>query len=161
LSKGCPSFSIVRKKEQGFNKLSLSGKQQGRYAMKYPLAFTIALLVATPALAQAADDDIWADDPYAAQDETVLAVDRLLGVLLDLPIGRLASSMPNIEIEGDVREGDTLRDMMVRDNPQAEEELRGKARMATAVIGTMLSEFETMIPELESWGERLGRSLRE
>ncbi|MGP1282488.1 MAG: hypothetical protein ACTS1X_05885 [Parasphingopyxis sp.] len=129
--------------------------------MKYTLAAATALLLATPALAQDGDDDIWDDDPYAQQDETVIAVDRIMDALLDLPIGRLASAMPEVEIEGDVREDDTLRDMMVRDNPGAEEDLRGKARMATAMIGTMLSEVETLLPELERWGERLGRSLPE
>lgn len=125
----------------------------------WPLLVPLAIAITTPALAQ--DEDIWDDDPYAAQDETVLAVDRFMDVLLDLPIGRLANAMPDIEVRGDVRDGDTLRDMMVRTDPNAEEELRGKARMATAVIGTMLSEIETMIPALESWGERLGQSLPE
>lgn len=125
----------------------------------WPLLAPMALAIATPAIAQ--DDDIWDDDPYVAQDETVLAVDRFMGALLDLPVGRLARAMPNVEIEGDIRESDTLRDMMVRDNPEAEEELRGKARMATALVGTMLSEVETMLPALENWAENLGRALSE
>ncbi|MGJ8535639.1 MAG: hypothetical protein ACSHW2_00660 [Parasphingopyxis sp.] len=125
----------------------------------WPLLAPMALAIATPAIAQ--DDDIWDDDPYAAQDETVLAIDRFMGALLDLPVGRLARAMPNVEIEGDIRESDTLRDMMVRDNPEAEEELRSKARMATALVGTMLSEVETMLPALENWAENLGRALSE
>ncbi|QLC24958.1 hypothetical protein HFP57_07900 [Parasphingopyxis algicola] len=127
----------------------------------WPLLAPLALAFATPALAQNADDDIWDNDPYAHQDEAVIAVDRIMDTLLDLPVGRLASAMPDVEVEGDVRPDDTLRDMMVRDNPGAEEDLRGKARMATAMIGTMLSEIETMLPELERWGESLGRSLPE
>ena len=129
--------------------------------MKLPIILAAAALMTTPALAQQSDEDIWDDDPYAAQDETVLAVDNIIGVLLDMPIGRLASIAPNVEMEGDIREGDTVRDMMLRDNPGAEEELRGKARMATAMIRTMLSEFEAFLPELERWGERLGDSLPE
>ncbi|MGP1352903.1 MAG: hypothetical protein ACTS1Z_06230 [Parasphingopyxis sp.] len=125
----------------------------------WPLLAPLALATAAPALAQ--DGDIWDDDPYAAQDETVIAVDRFMDVLLDLPIGRLAGSVPNVEIEGDVRPDDTLRDMMVRNDPNAEEDLRGKARMATAMIGSMLSEIETMIPELESWAERFGNAVPE
>lgn len=125
----------------------------------WPLLAPLALATATPALAQ--DGDIWDDDPYAAQDETVIAVDRFMDVLLDLPIGRLAGSVPSVEIEGDVRPDDTLRDMMVRNDPNAEEDLRGKARMATAMIGSMLSEIETMIPELESWAERFGNAVPE
>lgn len=127
--------------------------------MKYTLAVATALLLAAPALAQ--DDDLWDDDPYAAQDETVLAVDRFMGALLDLPVGRLARAMPDLEIEGDIRESDTLRDMVVRENPEAEEELRGRARMATALVGTVLSEVETMLPALENWAENLGRTLSE
>lgn len=127
--------------------------------MKYTLAVATALLLAAPAPAQ--DDDLWDDDPYAAQDETVLAVDRFMGALLDLPVGRLARAMPDLEIEGDIRESDTLRDMMVRENPEAEEELRGRARMATALVGTVLGEVETMLPALENWAENLGRTLSE
>ena len=64
----------------------------------WPLLVPLALAMATPAAAQ--DEDIWDDDPYAAQDETVLAVDNIIGVLLDMPIGRLASSAPNVEFDG-------------------------------------------------------------
>lgn len=127
----------------------------------WPFLLPLTIALAPPALAQSTDDDIWDDDPYAAQDATVLAVDRFMGALLDLPVGRMARSMPDVEIGGDVRESDTLRDVMVRDNPRAEEELRGKARMATALVGTMLSEVETMLPALESWAENLSRSLSE
>lgn len=85
----------------------------------WPLLALLALACAAPAAAQ--DGDIWDDDPYAAQDETVIAVDRVMDVLLDLPMGQLAGAMPNVEIEVDIREDSTLRDIMVRNDPNAEE----------------------------------------
>lgn len=85
----------------------------------WPLLALLALACAAPAAAQ--DGDIWDDDPYAAQDETVIAVDRVMDVLLDLPMGQLAEAMPNVEIEVYIREDSTLRDIMVRNDPNAEE----------------------------------------
>jgi len=127
----------------------------------WPLLVPLALALASPAFAQAAEEDIWANDPYAAQDETVLAVDSLLGALLDLPIGRLARSMPNVEIEGDIREGDTVRDFVTRDDPEFEEKMRGGARALTGVVANMMQEWATFLPELEAMGERLEQSLPE
>lgn len=129
--------------------------------MKYPIILTAALLITAPAFAQDTGDDIWADDPYAAQDEAVLAVDSLLGALLDLPIGRLARSMPNVEIEGDFRENDTVRDFVTRDDPEFEEKMRGGARALTGVVANMMQEWATFLPELEAMGERLEQSLPE
>ena len=127
----------------------------------WPLVLLLAIILAAPAVAQEPDEDIWSDDPYAAQDETVLAVDRLLGALLDLPIGRLAQSMPNVEIEGDFHEDDTVRDFVTRDDPEFEEKMRGGARALTAVVGTMMQEFAAFLPQLEAMGEQLEQSLPE
>lgn len=127
----------------------------------WPLLIPLAIAFAAPAFAQDTDDDIWADDPYAAQDEAVLAVDSFLGALLDLPIGRLAQSMPNVEIEGDIREDDTLRDFVTRDDPEFEEKMRGGARALTGVVANMMQEFAAFLPELEAMGERLEQSLPE
>jgi hypothetical protein len=104
-----------------------------------------------------ANADIWDDDPYAGSDEAVLAVDRLVSVLLDMPVGSIAAAMPEAELSRDVRRGDTLRDVMERQDPELETQVRGGARALTAVIGDMSRRLTTMMPELESWGRSLRR----
>lgn len=125
-----------------------------------PLAPALALALATPALAQD-EGDIWADDPYAEQDDMVLAVDELVGALLDMPVGRIANALPPDIVDRDmeIRPGDTVRDMALREDPNFEENVRGGARAMTSVVGNMVREFTAIIPELEAMAGRLGRTL--
>ncbi|MBC2778654.1 hypothetical protein [Parasphingopyxis marina] len=101
--------------------------------------------------------DIWDDDPYAQSDETVLMVDRFVSTLLDMPVASIAAALPQADIAGDVRPGDTLRDVMERENPELETQMRGGARALTAMIGDMSRQLTTMMPELESWSRRMRR----
>lgn len=125
-----------------------------------PLAPALALALATPAMAQD-EGDIWDDDPYAEQDDMVLAVDALIGALLDMPVGRIAAALPEEMVETDVeiREGDTLRDIGSREDPAFEENLRGGARAMTAVVGTMMQELTGVLPELDRMADRLRGAL--
>ena len=109
----------------------------------------------------ATDDDIWNDDPYAEQDEAVLAVDRFVGTLLDMPIGGLAGALPGMEIDEEVRPGDTLRDVGERRDPDFERNLRSQARAMTGVIGHMMRRLSAATPALEDWAERMGDAARD
>jgi hypothetical protein len=140
-----------------------------RLYLAAPLLIVPAFLLAAPAMAQdgglppPANPDVWDDDPYADTDETVLAVDRFVSALLDMPVGQIAAAIPEAEISGpndsmDVRDGDTLRDVLARDDPEFETRLRGGARALTGVIGEMSRNLSTMLPALESWGRRIRRS---
>lgn len=120
-----------------------------------PLSLCIA---AAPALAQAHDDAAFEAEieRQEAIDETVIAVDSLVGALLDMPVGALAGALPPETLGGArAREGDTLRDLGTRHDPAFEENLRGGARAMTAVIGNMMQRLETNLPALERWSEEL------
>ena len=108
------------------------------------------------AIPPAAGADIWDDDPYAEQDETVLAVDGVIDMLLDLPIAGMEGLLPDRSMARDVRPGDTVRDVLVRNDPGAEEQLRGGARAATAVIGQMIQRFGGMLDGLDGLAEGFG-----
>ena len=124
------------------------------------LAAPLLAALATPALAQNADD-VWDDDPYAEADETVLAVDRVMDALLDMPIGRFARALPEAEMTRDVRPDDTLRSYGTREDPAFEEQMRGGARAMAGMATQMIGRLSEMVPELEAMGERLGDALPE
>lgn len=123
--------------------------------MRHRLATTLAIMLAAPALAQASDEDA----AFAAEierqeqlDEAVLAVDRLVEAVLDIPVGPLADALPGETLgAAQVRQGDTVRDLGSRDDPAFEENVRGGARAITAVIGDMMQQFTARMPELEGW----------
>jgi len=121
----------------------------------------LLLLFAAPLQAQSAEADIWDDDPYSGEDEAVMAVDRLVGALLDLRVGRLAHAFPDVAIEGDIREDDTVRDLMSREDPAIEEKIRGGARVMTGLVTSMMREFSTLLPELEAMGEQMREAIPE
>lgn len=109
-------------------------------------------------VAPPAGDDIWDDDPYAGQDGTVLAVDGIIDMLLDMPAAGMENLLPDRERARTVRRGDTLRDVLVRNDPDAEEQLRGGARAATAVIGQMIQRFTGMLGGIGGMAEGFGTS---
>lgn len=118
-----------------------------------------AAMIATPALAQdSADDAEFLVDIERQErlDEAVLAVDRLLDTVLDMPVGQLAEALPS-ETLGDarVREGDTVRDLGSRTDPAFEENVRGGARAMTAVLGNMMQEFAAKAVELGAESSQL------
>jgi hypothetical protein len=121
----------------------------------------LLLLIAAPLQAQPADADIWDDDPFAGEDEAVMAVDRLVGALLDLRVGRLARAFSDVTIEGNIRENDTVRDLMTREDPAIEEKIRGGARAMTGLVTSMMREFSTLLPELEAMGEQMREAMPE
>lgn len=128
--------------------------------MKPALALVAALLTSAPAVAQTAEDDEFLAEVERQErlDEAVLAVDRLVGAILDMPVGRLAEIAPPGSVEGEVRPGDTIRELGTRRDPAFEENVRGGARAMAAVVGNMVQQFETMMPELRAWGERVGEA---
>ena len=125
------------------------------------LTAPLLLALAAPLAAQTADEDIWADDPYAETDETVMAVDRFMEALLDLPVGRFADAVPEADIGRDIYPDDTLRSLGTREDPAFEERMRGGARAMAGMATQMVSRLAEMIPELEAMGEELGEALPE
>lgn len=129
--------------------------------MRIALLAVPLFALALPAQAQTADEDLWDDDPYAQSDETVLAVDRLMDALLDLPVGRLADAVPEADLGREVRPDDTLRSLGTREDPAFEERLRGGARAMAGMATQMVGRLGELLPELEAIGEELGEALPE
>ncbi|MCA1748134.1 MAG: hypothetical protein ABR601_06820 [Parasphingopyxis sp.] len=125
------------------------------------LTVPLFAVLAVPAQAQTADEGLWDDDPYAEADETVLAVDRVMDAVLDLPVGRLAGAVPEADLARDIRPGDTLRSLGTREDPAFEERMRGGARAMAGMATQMIGRLSEMMPELEAMGERIGDALPE
>lgn len=135
--------------------------------MRKPFLFALPLvaLAAAPAFAQgtaAEDEEFLAEiEQQEELDATVLAVDGLVGAILDMPVGEFVRALPETAMAREVRPGDTVRDMGSRDNPDFEEQVRGGARAMTAVLGSMAQRFTAMLPELEAMGRRIGEAAGE
>lgn len=122
-------------------------------------AAPLLVLLALPVQAQPADEDIWADDPYAESDELVVAVDGIMEALLDLPVGRIARAVPEADLGREVRPDDTLRSLGTREDPAFEERVRGGARAMTGMATEMIGRFAELLPELEAIGARMEAAL--
>ena len=122
----------------------------------------LAALTASPALAQSsADDEAFQADLERQErlDESVLVVDRMIDAVLDMPVGALTDALPPETADlARVTPRDTLRDLGTRHDPAFEENFRGGARAMTAVIGSMMQQFQTALPALERWGEDVGEA---
>ncbi|HEY0116646.1 MAG TPA: hypothetical protein VGB54_13100, partial [Allosphingosinicella sp.] len=124
-----------------------------------------AMLVAAPAIAQPPvhDEPLGVDIAEAAPDPRDLAemagrMDRLVGAIMDLPIGGIVAAV-DPEGRGEYRRGDTVRDMATRDDPDAEERLRSGIRGTTRSIGAMTQAFARVMPVLQRALEEMERDM--
>jgi hypothetical protein len=131
--------------------------------MRKSLIAITALIAAPPALAQppAYEDD--RDAPLAALDprevsEMARMMERLVGAVMDLPIGGLAEAI-DPDNRGGYRPGDTIRDMAERDDPYAEERIRAGIQGATRGIGAMNEALHRVMPVLQRSLEEVSRSI--
>jgi hypothetical protein len=76
------------------------------------------------------------------------AMDRLLGAVLDLPIGGIANAVDPYN-RGRIPPGATVGDMARRDDPYAEQRMRAGIRGATRGVGAMSQALARVMPELE------------
>jgi hypothetical protein len=125
------------------------------------------LLTAAPALAQPpASDDEWAPDEAEmsvdprAIHEMAQSMERLLGAVMDLPIGGIAAAVDPLGRSG-YRPGDTVRDMATRDDPYAEERLRAGIAGSTRSFSAMSQALARMMPTLRRSMEEVRRSVEE
>ncbi len=120
-----------------------------------------------------ADDEEWDGDEYGRteQDEDappVLhpgqveamggAMDRLLGAIMNLPIGGIAAAVDPYN-RGRIPPGATVRDMASRDDPYAEQRLRAGIRGATRGAGALSHALARMMPVLERSIEQVEREM--
>jgi hypothetical protein len=86
------------------------------------------------------------------------AIDRLLGAVMDLPIGGIAAALdPYGRSRHDPRT--TVRDMATRDDPYAEARIRAGVRGAARGVGAMSQALARVMPELERSIDEVGREI--
>lgn len=120
-----------------------------------------ALLAAGPAFAQPpAYDGEW-DAPAAQAIDPVdvgrmaATMDRLVGAVMDLPVGGIAEALDPLGRSG-YRRGDTVRDMA---DPAAEARIRAGIRGSAAGIGAMSEAFARMLPVLQRSIDQISRDV--
>ena len=86
------------------------------------------------------------------------AMDRLLGAVMDLPIGGIAAAVDPYG-RGGYHPGATVRDMATRDDPYAEARMRAGIRGATRGVGAMSQALARVMPELERSIDQVGREI--
>lgn len=120
-----------------------------------------------------AEDGEWEDEDYQGEDRGRMAppvvhpgqveamggaMDRLLGAVLNLPIGGIAAAVDPYG-RSNVPPGATVRDMATRDDPYAEQKLRAGIRGATRGVGAMSQALARVMPELERTIEQVEREV--
>lgn len=126
--------------------------------MRFLIATVAATLIAAPVAAQYRD----APPPEAeladrlngplVQHGIPAAMSGLLAALMDTRIGGFAQFTDPSE---DIRPGDTLGDVVARDDPYFQQRVHADARRSTAMIGQMAGSIAAMIPELRNTADRL------
>lgn len=155
--------------------------------MRKMLVAGAAFALAAPALAQqqpdipapayddAAAAEVAADDYVAdARDEAPVidqrevadmaqTMDRLVGAVMDLPIGGIVAAVDPEGRRGHRRD-ETVRDMATRDDPHAEARIRGGIHASTAGIGAMSQALAQMMPvfrrSMEEMERHMDRAMR-
>lgn len=133
-----------------------------------------ALAFAAPAAAHPADAPRPADPrdrelvrslPQPDQVEAAgEAIDRVVGAVLDVPVGPLADAIDAADPEGRAyrrphRRDETIGDLARRDDPYAEERIRDQVRDVTTSMGAVAAEAAIMAPELRRAIERIERAV--
>ena len=93
----------------------------------------------------------------AAQDALATTFSRIAAIVLDTPVGALAGLT---DARDDIRPGDTLRQVVERDDPDFERRLQRSTRDAAAAAGTAAGVAVTQMSELRRTTERLEEALR-
>lgn len=123
------------------------------------------LFAAAPAFAQAVyDEDLDARIADAADPrqigETALVMDRLVGAVMDLPIGGIVAAVDPYG-RGGYRRDDTVRDMASRDDPYVEERLRAGIHGTARGFGAMSQALARIMPVLQHSIREVERSVEQ
>lgn len=86
------------------------------------------------------------------------AMDRLLGAVMDLPIGGIARAIDPYG-RSNVPPGATVRDMATRDDPYAEQRIRAGLDGATRGVGAMSEALTRALPVLQRSFEQVSRDM--
>jgi hypothetical protein len=139
--------------------------------MRRILIGAAALALAGPAAAHPAhptdprDREIVRSIPHPAEVEAVgRSVDRVVGALLDVPIGPLADAIDAADPRRRSdrrphRRDETLGDLAADGDPYFEERLSDQIRGVTAGMGVMAEQLAVMAPEMRRAIERAGHDI--
>ena len=139
--------------------------------MRRILIGAAALALAGPAVAHPAppadprDREIVSTIPHPAEVEAVgRSVDRVVGAVLDVPIGPLVDAIDAADPEGRKyrrhhRRDETLGDLAANGDPYFEERLSDQIRGVTAGMGVMAEQLAVMAPEMRRAIERAERDI--
>src|SRR3546814_11393900 len=77
-----------------------------------------------------------------------VAMDRMVGAVMDMPIGGIVEAMDPYRDPRDADRYQTVRDMATRDDPYAEERMRGSIGAITDNMDLMTEKLAVLLPEL-------------
>lgn len=103
--------------------------------------------------------------PHPAEVEEVgRSMDRVVGAMLDVPVGPLIDAIEAADPEGRrdrrrYRRDETLGDIAADGDPYFEERLSDQIRGVTAGMGVMAEQLAVMAPEMRRAAERIERDV--
>lgn len=123
----------------------------------------LPLLIATPALAAperhaprpTAEQAAQALGNPLVQEAAARALTQLVGIVLDTRVGPAAALAP----DSDLHAGDTLRDVVRRDDPRFEEHLYEGARRSLGTAAAVAGGVQAESRELKRTADRLDAAL--
>ena len=120
------------------------------------------------------EDEAWDDEDFEAEEREARgngpviqpgqvqamagAMDRLLGAVMDLPIGGIAAAVDPYN-RGRIDPRTTVRDMATRDDPYAEQRMRAGIQGASRGVGAMSQALARVMPVLERSIDEVGREI--
>jgi hypothetical protein len=124
-----------------------------RSALRKLLIPAVGLALAAPALAQTypyPDQTEVAREVPSAQEIDALGtvMERMVGAMMDMPIGGIVEAMEPGRVMTEAERNQTVRDMATRDDPYAEERMRGSIHAMTGQMGLMTEQLAVLIPVL-------------
>lgn len=123
--------------------------------MRTILITAASLAFASPALAQpypyaeAPGEQIARDLPSTHEIDAMGDVmERVVGAVMDMPIGGIVEAMEPGRNLSEVERHQTVRDVATRDDPYAEERMRGSIDAITGNLGLMTEQIAVLLPVL-------------
>jgi len=87
-------------------------------------------------------------------------MDRMLGAIMNLPIGGIAEAVDPLGRSG-IGRGDTLRDVAGREDPFVEQRIRAGIQGATSGLGAISKALTRMMPALRRSLDEVSRSFED
>lgn len=123
--------------------------------MRTLLITAASLAFAAPALAQpypypeAPGEEVARDLPPTHEiDAMGNVMEGMVGAVMDMPVGGIVAAMEPGRYHSEAERSRTVRDMATRDDPYAEERMRGSIDAITGQMGLMTEQLAVLIPVL-------------